>query len=379
MTTNPKEIDTISAPWQPDRPYNALPELPPSRDIETKAVLKQCIEARAALAELRQAAELIPNQSVLIGTLPLLEAGASSEIENIITTADQLFQHVNNEEHANAATREALRYGRALFEGFRALSAQPLTTRTAEIVCSRIKGVEMTVRKLPGTALSNHATKAVVYTPPEGEALLRETLANWERFMHEATELDPLIRMAVGHYQFEAIHPFADGNGRTGRVLNSLFLIEQNLLTLPILYLSRYINNNRQDYYRLLLRVTSHADWEAWILYMLRGVEETARWTTAKIAAIRALQDHTTTYVKRALPKIYSHELVELIFELPYCRIGNVIDRGIAKRQTASVYLKQLVSIGVLTEQAVSKEKLFIQPRLMELLTQDRNSFERYF
>jgi Fic family protein len=379
MSTNPKEIDTISAPWQPDRPYNALPELPPSRDIETKAVLKQCIEARAALAELRQAAELIPNQSVLIGTLPLLEAGASSEIENIITTADQLFQHVNNEEHANAATREALRYGRALFEGFRALSAQPLTTRTAEIVCSRIKGVEMTVRKLPGTALSNHATKAVVYTPPEGEALLRETLANWERFMHEATELDPLIRMAVGHYQFEAIHPFADGNGRTGRVLNSLFLIEQNLLTLPILYLSRYINNNRQDYYRLLLRVTSHADWEAWILYMLRGVEETARWTTAKIAAIRALQDHTTTYVKRALPKIYSHELVELIFELPYCRIGNVIDRGIAKRQTASVYLKQLVSIGVLTEQAVSKEKLFIQPRLMELLTQDRNSFERYF
>jgi Fic family protein len=379
MSTNPKEIDTISAPWQPDRPYNALRELPPSRDIETKAVLKQCIEARAALAELRQAAELIPNQSVLIGTLPLLEAGASSEIENIITTADQLFQHVNNEAHANAATREALRYGRALFEGFRALSAHPLTTRTAEIVCSRIKGVEMTVRKLPGTALSSQVTKAVVYTPPEGEALLRERLANWERFMHEATELDPLIRMAVGHYQFEAIHPFADGNGRTGRVLNSLFLIEQNLLTLPILYLSRYINNNRQDYYRLLLRVTSHADWEAWILYMLRGVEETARWTTAKIAAIRALQDHTTAYVKRALPKIYSHELVELIFELPYCRIGNVIDRGIAKRQTASVYLKQLVSIGVLTEQAVSKEKLFIQPRLMELLTQDRNSFERYF
>jgi Fic family protein len=185
--------------------------------------------------------------------------------------------------------------------------------------------------------------------------------------------------MAVGHYQFEAIHPFADGNGRTGRVLNSLFLIEQNLLTLPILYLSRYINNNRQDYYRLLLRVTSHGDWEAWILYMLRGVNETARWTTAKVAAIRALQDHTAAYVKRALPKIYSHELVELIFELPYCRIGNVIDRGIAKRQTASVYLKQLVSIGVLTEQAVSKEKLFIQPKLMELLTHDRNSFARYF
>lgn len=379
MSTNPTEIGTSALPWKPERPYNALPELPPSEDIETKAVLKQCIEARAALAELRQAAELIPNQSVLIGTLPLLEAGASSEIENIVTTADRLFQHVDNEAHADAATREALRYSRALFEGFRALASHPLTTRTAEIVCSRIKGVEMAVRRIPGTALGNEVTNAVVYTPPEGEAFLREKLANWEHFMHEATELDPLIRMAVGHYQFVAIHPFADGNGRTGRVLNSLFLIEQNLLTLPILYLSRYINTNRSDYYRLLLRVTSHADWESWILYMLRGVEETARWTTAKIAAIRSLQDHTATYVKRELPKVYSHELVELIFELPYCRIGNVTERGIAKRQTASVYLKQLVSIGVLTEQAVSKEKLFIHPTLMELLTQDGNGFARYF
>lgn len=364
--------------WEPDRPYNALPDLPPSQDIETKAVLKQCIGARAALAELRQAAELIPNQSVLIGTLPLLEAGASSEIENIITTADRLFQHINHEEHADAATREALRYGRALFEGFQALSSHPLTTRTAEIVCSRIKGMDMKVRKLPGTALSNQATKSVVYTPPEGEALLREKLGNWEYFMHGETEVDPLIRMAVGHYQFEAIHPFADGNGRTGRVLNSLFLIEQNLLTLPILYLSRYINNNRSEYYRLLLRVTSDSAWEEWILYMLRGVEETARWTTAKIAAIRALQEHTAAYVKRQLPKIYSHELVELIFELPYCRIGNVTERGIAKRQTASVYLKQLATVGVLTEQAVSKEKLYVHPKLMELLTHDSNRFVHY-
>lgn len=378
MSTNQTEIVTIPPFWEPNRPYNALPDLPPSQDIETKAVLKRCIEARAALSELRQAAELIPNQSVLIGTLPLLEAGASSEIENIITTADRLFQHINHEEHADAATREALRYGRALFEGFRALSSHPLTTRTAEVICSRIKGVDMKVRRLPGTALSNQATKAVVYTPPEGEALLREKLGNWERFMHEATGLDPLIRMAVGHYQFEAIHPFPDGNGRTGRVLNSLFLIEQNLLTLPILYLSRYINNNRPDYYRLLLRVTSDSAWEEWILYMLRGVEETARWTTAKIAAIRALQEHTATHVKQQLPKIYSHELIELIFELPYCRISDLVGRGIAKRQTASVYLKQLVSIGVLTEQAVSKEKLFIHPKLMELLTQDGNRLASY-
>jgi Fic family protein len=180
----------------------------------------------------------------------------------------------------------ALRYSRALFDGYRALRERPLTTRTAEVVCSRITEVDMTVRRLPGTALRNATTNDVVYTPPEGEALLRELLADLERFLHEAVDLDPLIRMAVGHYQFEAVHPFADGNGRTGRVLNSLFLIEQELLTLPILYLSRYINNGRSEYYRLLRRVTSDADWESWLLYIIRGVEETAKRTTAKIAAI---------------------------------------------------------------------------------------------
>lgn len=376
MSTEDNFLDTEAMAWQPDRPYNGLPALPPPLDVETKPILKQCIAARAALAELRQAAELILNQSVLIGTLPLLEAGASSEIENIVTTADRLFQHVSDEEHADAATREALRYRRALFEGYRALATHPLTTRTAEIVCSRIKGVDMTVRRLPGTALRNLVTNAVVYTPPEGEPLLREKLANWERFMHEATELDPLVRMAIGHYQFEAIHPFTDGNGRTGRVLNSLFLIEQDLLTLPILYLSRYINNHRGDYYRLLLGVTSAADWEAWILYMLRGVEETAQWTTAKIAAIRALQMQTADVIRSALPRIYSHELVELIFERPYCRISDVTDRGIAKRQTASVYLKALVSAGILTIRSVGTEKLFIHPRLMQLLTTEQNDSE---
>ena len=378
MSNHRENIDTSFISWQPERPYNGLPDLPPGSDVETKVVLKQCITARAAVAELRQAAELIPNHTVLIGTLPLLEAGASSEIENIVTTTDRLFQHVNDEERADAATKEALRYSRALFDGYQALAKHPITTRTAELICSRIKGADMTVRRLPGTALRNVATAHMVYTPPEGESLLREKLANWERFMHDATDLDPLVRMAIGHYQFEAIHPFTDGNGRTGRVLNSLFLIEQELLTLPILYLSRFINNNSSEYYRLLQRVTSHADWESWLLYFLRGVEETARWTTAKIAAIRALHSHTVEYVKRELPKIYSHDLLELIFELPYCRIGNLTDRGIAKRQTASVYLKQLVSIGVLTERSVAKEKLFIHPKLMLLLSEDQNGFDPY-
>lgn len=310
-------------PWQAEQPYLSLPALPPQADIESKVILKQCITARAALAELKQAAELIPNQSVLINTLPLLEAVASSEIENIVTTTDKLFQHLHDENQADPATKEALRYSRALFEGYQALNQHPLNTRTIEEICTQIKGVKMGVRRVPSTALSNPATGEVVYTPPVGEDVLRTMLADWERFLHNAVEIDPLIRMAVAHYQFEAIHPFTDGNGRTGRIVNSLFLIQEGLLSLPILYLSRYIIQNKVDYYRLLLKVTREQDWESWILYVLKGVEETAIWTTAKIAAMKALSEHIANYVRQKLPKIYSYELVNLIFELPYCRISS--------------------------------------------------------
>lgn len=364
--------------WRPDLPNNDLPPLPPATELETRVVLKRCITARAALAELKQAAELIPNQGVLINALPLLEAQASSEIENIVTTTDRLFQFQNAGEHADPATREALRHSSALLEGFRALKQHPLNTRTAEQVCSRIKGVDMQVRRVPGTALANQATDEIIYTPPVGEDLLRSKLANWERYLHEARDVDPLIRMAVGHYQFEAIHPFTDGNGRTGRVLNSLYLIQEELLTLPILYLSRYIIRNKADYYRRLLGVTREEAWEPWLIYLLQGVEETAHWTTAKISAIRSLTALTIAHVKHAAPKIYSRELVDLIFDLPYCRIQNVVDKGLAGRQAASRYLKQLVEIGVLREVAAGREKLFIHPKLLQLLTRDDNAVLAY-
>jgi Fic family protein len=364
--------------WHPDRPWNDLPRLPPKAELESKAVLKQCVTARAALAELKQAVELIPNPGMLINTLPILEARASSEIENIVTTADKLFRHLQADGSADPATREALRYRSALLEGVRAIGKRPLATRTAEAVCTRIKGTEMTVRKVPGTALAKNASAEVVYTPPEGEALLRDLLANWERFLHDEPDLDPLIRMAVGHYQFEAIHPFTDGNGRTGRILNSLFLVEEGLLPQPILYLSRYIIASRADYYRLLLAVTSDGAWESWILYMLRGVGETAAWTTAKIGAIRKLSAETAEYIRQTLPKIYSRELVDVIFEQPYCRIANIVEARIAGRQAASRYLKALAGAGVLREQAFGKEKLFLHPKLMSLLTRDTHNFEPY-
>jgi len=364
--------------WRPERPWNALPKLPPNAELESKVVLKQCVTARSALAELKQAVELIPNPGMLINTLPILEARASSEIENIVTTADKLFQHLQADGGADPATKEALRYRSALLEGVRAIRKRPLVTRTAEAICTRIKGTEMTVRKVPGTALAKGGSGEVVYTPPEGEALLRDLLANWERFLHEETSFDPLIRMAVAHYQFEAIHPFTDGNGRTGRILNSLFLVQGGLLPQPILYLSRYIIAHKADYYRLLLAVTSDGAWEDWILYMLRGVEETAAWTTAKIGAIRKLSSETADYIRQTLPKVYSRELVDLIFEQPYCRIANVVEADIAGRQAASRYLKALAGAGVLREQVFGKEKLFVHPKLMSLLTRDTHTFEPY-
>jgi Fic family protein len=361
--------------WRPDQPYNDLPRLPPDADLESKPVLRQCIESRAALAELKQVAELIPNQGMLINTLPLLEAQASSEIENIVTTTDKLFQHMQSSEKADSATKEALRYREALMRGFRELSSRPLCTRTAELICSQIKGVDMQVRRVPGTTLTNAPTGETIYTPPVGEAIIRDLLANWERFLHEAGNLDPLIRLAAGHYQFEAIHPFTDGNGRTGRVLNSLFLIEEGLLTLPILYLSRYIIAHKHDYYRLLLDVTRSEAWEPWLLFMLKAVESTALWTTAKIAAIRSLSENTAQHVRSRLPKIYSRELVDELFVQPYCRIKNLVDAGVARRQAASRYLKLLVELGVLEEHQAGREKLFVNPKLMQLLTSDENTF----
>ena len=357
--------------FNPSKPYNDLPLLPPKAQIETHAVLKACIEARAALGELKIAGSLIPNQSVLISTIPLLEAQASSEIENIVTTTDRLFQYANNSDiSADLATKEALRYRTALYNGYQYLATKPLTTSTAVEVCRTIKGIDLDIRKSPGTTLLNDVTGEIIYTPPEGETLLRDMLSNWESFIHESEKIDPLVRMAIMHYQFEAIHPFIDGNGRTGRVLNLLYLVEKGLLNMPILYLSRYIIEHKSDYYRLLHKVTSEKNWEEWILYMLHAVSETATSTTEKIFSIKSLLESTTEKIRTQLPQIYTRELVELIFIQPYCRIHHVVDANLAKRQTASSYLKKLSEIGVLDEVKFGRESLFINPPFIKLLKQ---------
>jgi hypothetical protein len=270
-----------------------------------------------------------------------------------------------------AATKEAIRYSQALLEGYQSLKERPLTTGTAEKICSTIKGVTMSVRRVPGTTLANNRTKEVIYTPPVGEAHIRSLLGNWEKFLHGNRELDPLIRMAVMHYQFEAIHPFTDGNGRTGRVINLLYLVEQGLLGIPVLYLSRHILRNKVDYYSGLQSIKQTGAWEPWLLYMINGVTQTARWTMHKILAVRGLLEETTERMRRDASPIYSRELAELVFVRPYCRITHVVESGLAKRQTASVYLKQLAAIGILREHKIGREKIFLNPAFIDLLTRD--------
>ncbi|KPL55011.1 addiction module protein [Prosthecomicrobium hirschii] len=355
-------------PFSPEQPFNDLPPLPPAPELETRAVLKALIEARAALAELKATSALIPEPSVLINAIPLLEAQASSEIENIVTTTDRLFQYAGDESGADSATKEALRYRTALREGFESLATRPLTTATAVQVCRRIKGIALDIRATPGTMLLNDATGRVVYTPPVGADRIRDMLALWERYIHEAEETDPLVRMALMHYQFEAIHPFTDGNGRTGRILNILYLVEQGLIDQPILYLSGAIIRRKADYYRLLLAVTVDAAWEAWILFMLSIVEETARWTVERIGVIRRLIEATAERVRVEAPKIYSRELIETIFVQPYCRIETLVASGIAQRQSASRYLKALADLGILEERKAGREKIFVNPAFLRVL-----------
>lgn len=357
--------------FEPNHPYDDLPRLPPQDELETRPILKLCIKAHTALAELRQAGELIPNQTMLINIIPLLEAQGSSEIENIVTTTDKLFQFAHDDGVADHATKEALRYRTALYDGIQAIKVRPLTTNTALTICQTIKNTQMDIRN--GTVALKNSTGQTIYTPPADPNIIKELLANWENFLHADDDLDPLIKMAIAHYQFEAIHPFFDGNGRTGRIINILYLIDKGLLDLPILYLSRYIIDNKAGYYNGLLGITQNGDWHGFIEYMLNAIANTSEWTTQKIVAIKELHAKTAQFVKENAPKIYSRELIDVIFEMPYCRISNLVEKGLSTRQTASNHLKILVELDVLDEVQIGKDKLFINPKLMQLLQSNNN------
>jgi Fic family protein len=357
--------------FDPAAPYDDLPLLPPRADVESKAVLKQALRATRALAELKGAGGLIPDQSILINAIPLQEARLSSEIENIVTTQDELFRAAGDEDAVtDPQTKEVLRYRTVLRMGYEKLRQQALSLEMIREICRTLRNEAADFRdEGEQVVIGNRTTGSVTYTPPRGGRVLMDKLRNLETYLLAPDGPDPLIRMAVAHYQFEAIHPFVDGNGRSGRILNILYLLHTRLLEIPVLYLSRFIIHNKRHYYQALREVTENDAWEPWVLYMLRGVEETSLWTTNRIHAIRALLSATVEKCRVELPKVYSKELVELIFRQPYCKITFLVDAGIAKRKTASEYLQEMERIGILTGEKRGREMVYRHPALIQVLT----------
>ena len=352
-----------------NKAYNELPLLPPSKEVwEQLEVYNVLAEARAALAELKGRCPVIPNPYMLINTLVLQEAKDSSSIENIFTTSDKLYRaFASSMVAADPQTKEVLRYRQALLAAWESLKETDFSVSIIENIYHEIKEKDDGVRNSEvyiGNAFET------IYTPPCCRDLLLEKLNNWIDFARAIDTIDPLIKMAILHYQFEAIHPFTDGNGRTGRVLNVLYLSKLDLLDYPVLYLSKYINTYKNDYYRLLREVTTSGNWTEWIIYILRSIRETSVYTLKKVNAIYGLFQQTMQKVQKDASDVYSYELVSLLFEQPYCKIAFLVDRNIASRNTASKYLGELVKIGILKKEQSGSESLYVNQKLYQLLQQ---------
>ena len=357
--------------FEPLQPYNDLPLLPPTVDLESKTVLKQAIRANRLLAALNAKAANIPNQSMLINTATLKEAKDSSAIENIVTTSDSLYEGLALDNGTtDPATKEVLSYRDALWEGFRAIQGGKFRPDAFIKVARKINKTATDIRTRAGTRIANPTTREVIYTPPADPARIETLLENLVEYMNDQKDgIDPLIKLAVIHYQFEAIHPFKDGNGRTGRIFMILYLVAQNLLDLPILYLSHYLVAHKNDYYKKLRAVTEHQAWEPWVLFILEGVATTAHHTTTKIDAIQELMQETIMLARKKLPaRVYSKELIELLFEQPYTKGNFLVERGLAERKTAASYLKELEKVRILKAKKVGRENLYQNEWLMDLL-----------
>ena len=354
-----------------DIPCNGLPLLPVKPFyIETVPVLRQVTKSAIALAELKGLAHTLPNPSILLNAVILKEARASSEIENVITTHDRLYQALSAKGLAvDSATKEVLRYREAILEGYRTIREKGfLNSNTIIAIQKVLEENNAGLKKLPGTSLKNSVTGEVIYTPPDDKDTILTLMKNLEDYLNTTDEISPLIKLAVQHYQFESIHPFYDGNGRTGRIINVLYLILHGLLDSPILYLSEYIIRHKSDYYRLLQEVRIANRWEEWVLFILTAIEETSNATIAQISAIKTLFIETQELIKTRAGKLYNKELLELIFEQPYSKIELVMDRMGVSRITAAKYLKGLEQIGVLSSKKVWKETLYINGALFDLL-----------
>ena len=359
MYTKEKEMNNIIAP------------LPLSKDIESKGILKKALEANKALAELKGTARTIPNQAVLINAFALQEAKDSSEIENIVTTHDELYRSMVSSSNISNAAKEVKRYREAMYRGFELVKTHHLLlTRHIIEVQGILEENNTGIRRQAGTALRNECTGEVVYTPPQDYDTILDLMHNLEQYMNDSSlnDYDPLVKMAIIHYQFESIHPFYDGNGRTGRIINILYLMLNDLLDLPVLYLSSYIIRTKPDYYRLLNAVRTEDDWEAWVLYILTGIEETSKESVNLIEAITKFIQETKTELREKLPKLYSRDLLELLFKHPYTKIGFLVDELGISRKTAGVHLRAIEKIGILESVKMGRDVYFVNKKLFELL-----------
>lgn len=351
-------------------PYNGLKPLPPAKVVETVPVLKAVITAREQLTALNTACRLIPNPWLITSTIPLREARASSEIENIVTTNDELFRAAwKVDPDPSPQTKEALRYNDALHAAMDSLDRLPVSMRTAVEICSILQTTRAEIRSGTGTYIGNPVTGGRVYTPPEGRDVIEEHLRGWESFLYSDHGLDPLVAIALAHYQFEAIHPFYDGNGRTGRILNLALLVQEKLLTQPVLYLSGRIVDTKSDYYRRLRAVTEEGDWQGWILYLVNSIEGAAREATALIDAVSASRDELVETIRARTNIASAQEFAEVLVVNPYVRINDVTKAGLAQRQTASRWLHELERLGVLELIEVGRERIFVNRRVLDVLT----------
>jgi Fic family protein len=352
-------------------PFNDLPILPPAKEfIESVIILKQLVKSSVALAELKGKIHILPNPAILLNAVILKEARASSEIENVITTQDKLYQALSAKgNQIDSSTKEVLRYREAMLFGTRTIQKKNiLTINTIVEIQQILEENNAGIRKLPGTALRNSVSGKIIYTPPDQPDSIHSLLSNMEKFINLEDEIPHLIKMAIQHYQFESIHPFYDGNGRTGRILNILYLIMTGLLEQPILFLSGYIIETKSEYYRLLQEVRTNNKWEDWILYILKGVEITAEATIKQVTEINTLFEQTKDKAKKEFPKLYSKELIELLFEHPYSKSEYLENRLSISRITAAKYLKSLEKIGILQSKKVWKETLYINTALFEVI-----------
>jgi len=361
----------------PDEEKYSIPSLPLPYDLETKEVLRQLNRANRKLAELKGVAQTIPNERILISSLTLQEAKDSSEVENIVTTQDDLYRAGLDPSHQfiNAATKEVLFYREAINEGFHMVRKKDILTlndiiHVQEILEQNSAGFRTT----PGTQLKRENDGAVIYTPPQDGTAIVQYMSNLEQFINDdqLSQLDPLIKMAIIHHQFESIHPFYDGNGRTGRIINILYLVITGLLDLPILYLSRYVTHNKGEYYRLIQAIRDKntdnaAEWEAWILFMLKGVEVTAEDTISLVKSIGRLIAEYKSVIRPDFGSKYNHELLNGLFYHPYTKIDHVVANMQVSRQTASKYLDRIVALGLLQKEKMGKENYYINTRLMNL------------